>query len=263
MPEGHTIHRLARDQNADLAGQVIRTAAVQERFADGAARLDGQVLRRVEAYGKHMFVRWQGGDILHVHLGLFGKWRRSVSPPPAPIGEVRLRLIGPGHTWDLAGAMTTRLIDPGERDATIKAIGPDPLRKDAKPEQLWATLQKRSAPVGLLLMDQGVVAGIGNVYRSELLFLTGIHPLRPGKAVQRDEFDALWAETVRQLRLGVRRNRIVTRPPEELGRPVSRVGREDAVYVYKQTHCRWCGTELEVIPLAGRNAWACPVHQPR
>jgi len=263
MPEGHTIHRLARDQNADLAHQVVRTAWVQDRFAEGAARLDGQVLDRVESYGKHMFGWWASGDVLHVHLGLFGKWRRSPSPPPDPIGEVRLRLIGPTATWDLAGAMTTRVVDPGERDRTVAALGPDPLRRDAKPERLWATLQRRSTPIGTLLMDQSVVAGIGNVYRAELLFLCGIHPLRPGRAVTRDEFDALWAETVRQLRLGVRRNRIVTRPPAELRTPIGRVSREDAVYVYKQSHCRWCGSELEVIPLAGRRTWACPVHQPR
>lgn len=263
MPEGHTVHRLARDQNEDLAGHPVHTAVVQDRFAAGAARLDGQVLRKVEAYGKHMFSWFEGGDVLHVHLGLFGKWRRSPSPPPPPIGEVRLRLIGPARTWDLAGAITSRVVDPGERDRTVAGLGPDPLRRDAKPEQMWAALQRRGTPIGSVLMDQAVVAGIGNVYRSELLFLTGIHPTRPARAVTRDEFDALWSETVRQLRLGVRRNRIVTRPPAELGQPVSRTNRGDAVYVYKRTHCRWCGTELEVIPLAGRRTWACPVHQPR
>ena len=122
MPEGHTVHRLARDQNEDLAGHEVRTSAVQDRFAEGAARLDGQVLRKVEAYGKHMFSWFEGGDVLHIHLGLFGKWRRSPSPPPPPIGEVRLRLIGPARTWDLAGAITSRVVDPGERDRTVAGL---------------------------------------------------------------------------------------------------------------------------------------------
>ena len=263
MPEGHTVHRLARDQTADLAGHAVRTSTVQERFADGARRLDGRRIEKVEAYGKQMFQWWDGGEILHVHLGLIGKWKRRPSPPPPPVGEVRLRLEGPTHTWDLAGAITTQIVDPGTRQAIIAKLGPDPLRRGADPERMWTALQRRRQPIGAVLLDQAVVAGIGNVYRAELLFLTGVHPLRPANAVTRDEFDALWAETVRQLRLGVRRNRIVTVAPAELRQPFSKLEREEVVYVYHQSHCRWCGSELEVIPLGGRRIWACPVHQPR
>jgi endonuclease-8 len=261
MPEGHTIHRLARDQTADLVGVPVRTATVQDRFADGAARLDRRTIERVEAYGKHLFQWWDGGEVLHVHLGLFGKWTRRSSPPPAPTGEMRLRLEGPTHTWDLAGAITCRLVGPDDRDQVVAGLGPDPLRRDAKPEKMWDRLHRSRQPIGALLMDQAVVAGIGNVYRSELLFLVGVHPRRAGRDVTRDEFDRLWLETVQQLRLGVRRNRIVTRRPHELTRSGVKAKAKDALYVYKREHCRWCDSPLDVVTLAGRRAWACPVHQ--
>ncbi|HEX7135823.1 MAG TPA: DNA-formamidopyrimidine glycosylase family protein, partial [Iamia sp.] len=114
MPEGHTIHRQAREQRADLAGHALRTNVVQERFAGAAARLDGQVLTDVEAYGKHLFQTWEDGSVVHVHLGLYGKWRRQPVPPEAMVGAVRLRLVGPTRAWDLAGATVCALVTPDE-----------------------------------------------------------------------------------------------------------------------------------------------------
>jgi len=262
VPEGHTIHRLARDQTKDLTGHAIVTTVVQDRFAHGASRLDGRVIERIEAYGKHLFQWWEGGDVLHVHLGLFGRWRRRASPPPDPVGELRLRLQGPGRTWDLSGAIVCSLVTPDDRDATVTKLGPDPLRADADPERMWARVHRSRQSIGALLMDQSVVAGIGNVYRAELLNIVGVHPRREGRAVERREFDDLWTETVRQLRLGVRRNRIVTVHPEELGRPASRTSRRDAFYVYQRTTCRRCGSALQVFDVAGRRTWACPTCQP-
>lgn len=262
MPEGHTIHRLARDQARDLVGHHIRTAVVQDRFAAGAALLDARTVSSVEAYGKHLFHWWEGGVILHVHLGLFGRWQRRRSPPPPPVGQMRLRLEGPTHTWDLAGAITTRIISPDERDEVVAPLGPDPLRPEAGPERMWDRVRRSRTPIGTLLMDQKVVAGVGNVYRAELLFLVGVHPTRPGREVSRDEFDRLWAEMVSQLRLGVRRNRIITRSPAETG-PATRIRMDEALYVYKRSECRWCGSDLDVLTLAGRRTWACPVHQRR
>ena len=262
MPEGHTIHRIARDQRRDLVGQPVRASSVQDRFAGGAERLDDQVLRRVEAWGKHLFHWYEGGDLLHVHLGLIGKWQRRPQPAPPPVGAVRLRLEGEGNAWDLSGPMICRIVTPDDRDAVVAKLGPDPLRPDADPARMWARLQRSAKPIGLLLMEQDVVAGIGNVYRSELLSIAGIDPRRPGRDVTRPEFDALWAEMVRQLRLGVRRNRIVTMAPAEIGRPISRLARGDGRYAYKQDACGRCGTPLDVFPLAGRTTWACPTCQP-
>ena len=225
--------------------------------------LDGRVLNKVEAYGKHMFSWWDGGQVLHVHLGLFGKWRRRETPAGPPVGEMRLRLQGPQWTWDLSGATRCALITPDERDAVLARLGPDPLRTDADPERMWARIHRSRQAIGALLMDQSVVAGIGNVYRAELLNIVGVDPRRPGGDLERHEFDALWAETVRQLRAGVRRNKIVTRRADELRGPASRATLREAVYVYQRETCNRCGSPLDVFPLAVRRIWACPVCQPR
>jgi endonuclease-8 len=267
MPEGHTIHRLARDQTRDLRGQPVAASAGQDRFRSGAARLDRQVVARVEAWGKHLFHHLDSGDVLHVHLGLIGKWVRRSAGENGAMQEVtpstRLRLAVPEASWDLTGPMACEIITPSERDAIVAKLGPDPLRRGADPEKLWAKLQRSSKPVGLLLMEQDVVAGIGNVYRSELLNIVGIDPRRAGRDVTRDEFDALWAETVRQLRLGVKRNKIVTMDPADLPRPISRLRRGEGRYAYKRHDCGRCHTPLDVFPLAGRTTWSCPSCQPR
>jgi endonuclease-8 len=264
MPEGHTIHRLARDHTRDLGGRWVEATTGQARFAEGAERLHGQVLVRAEAWGKHLFHQFDAGDVLHVHLGLIGKWfRRTADPRPEPTATTRLRLAGDEVAWDLVGPMVCRVVSPSERDEVVAKLGPDPLRRDADPERMWAKLQRSSKPVGLLLMEQDVVAGIGNVYRSEMLNIVGVDPRRPGRAVARDEFDAIWAEAVRQLRLGVRRNRIVTMSAEDLPRPLNRLRRGEGRYVYKQEACGRCHTVLDVYPLAGRTTWSCPTCQPR
>lgn len=263
VPEGHTIHRLARDQNADLAGRPVEAAAGQERFREGAERLHGQILEQADAWGKHLFHTFESGDVLHVHLGLIGKWfRRVADPRPEPTATTRLRLAGDHVAWDLTGPMVCAVVSPDERAQVLARLGPDPLRRRADPERMWAKVQRSSKAIGLLLMEQDVVAGVGNVYRSELLNIAGIDPRRPGRAVTRDEFDLLWAETVRQLRLGLRRNKIVTMHPHELGRPVSKVGRGEGLYVYKQYACGRCHSVLEVFPIAGRTTWRCPTCQP-
>ena len=269
MPEGHTIHRLAKDQGDDLAGRTIRASSAQSRFVEGAALIDGTVLERSEAWGKHLFHTFDSGRVLHVHLGLIGKWfRRAGAPLPDPTDTTRLRLspkddAGDEVAWDLTGPMTCAVITPDQQDAVVATLGPDPLRTDADPERMWSRLQRSGKAVGLLLMEQDVVAGIGNVYRSELLNIVGIDPRRPGRKVTRDEFERLWAETVRQLRLGVRRNKIVTMSTAELPMPVSRLPNGEGRYAYKMEHCGRCHTELEVYPLASRTTWSCPTCQPR
>ncbi|WP_421119245.1 Fpg/Nei family DNA glycosylase [Aquihabitans daechungensis] len=271
MPEGHTIHRLARDLRADLGGTTLRVTSAQARSEATAALLDGNLLRRTEAWGKHLFLTFDSRQVLHVHLGLIGKWFRR-SPELAdgelapPTSTTRLRLEPSGGeplAWDLIGPMLAAAITPVDKRAVMARLGPDPLRKDADPERTWAKLQRSDKSVGLLLMEQDVIAGIGNVYRSELLNIVGVDPRRPGRAVQREEFEALWAETVRQLKLGVRRNRIVTMSADELPRPLSKLRRGEGRYVYKQEHCGRCGTELDIYPIAGRTTWSCPVCQPR
>lgn len=265
MPEGHTIHRHAKQQNKLLAGHPIAVSSPQGRFAADAARVDGAVLERVMPYGKHLFYEWSTGEVGHVHLGLFGKFRayRTDDPPP-PRGAVRMRLQGPDGTVDLNGPTACTVGPPDERDAILDRLGPDPIPRNAKPDVMLAKCERSRRSIGELLMDQSVVAGIGNVYRAEVLFVNGVHPLTPGRSCGEPTLRALWATAQGMLRDGVRAGRIVTVPREESGVPPGRrIPRSEATYAYKRERCLRCGTEIARDDMAGRTVYWCPVCQPR
>jgi len=260
MPEGHTIHRLARDLRADLGGRPVRTDVRQDRFREGAARLDGQVLTGTTALGKHLFLHFEGADVLYVHLGLIGKLQRRPVPAPEPSPNLRLRLEGEAHAWDLTGPMACELRDPSAVEEVAAGLGPDPLRRGADPERFVEAVRRSRKPIGALLLDQSVIAGLGNVYRAEILHLAGIHPDRPGRSLTEEQVRGLWDLAVEQLRLGVKRNRIVTVPLA--GRRLSSLPRHETTHVYKQERCRTCGDEVVRHPVGNRTSYACATCQP-
>jgi endonuclease-8 len=269
MPEGHTIHRLARDHTRWIAGRRLAVSSPQGRFAADAALVDGDVLETVEAYGKHLFYWWASGHVGHVHLGLFGKFRVHRGDVPAPRGTVRMRLStidtdGAPITIDLTGPTDCSIGTPDDRHAILARLGPDPLREDADPRAVIDRIVRSRRAIGGLLLDQAVVAGIGNVYRAEIMFVHGIHPERPGSACDPAELAAVWSTTVGMLRAGVRANRIVTVDRAELGlAPGVRIPRREATYVYGRDRCLRCGTPTRTTTVGGRTCWSCPVDQPR
>ena len=275
MPEGHTIHRLAREHNRLLVGHPVRATSPQGRFADSAALVDGHVLEGAEAWGKHLFVAFPGDRFVHVHLGLYGHFdvHRLADglEVPAPVGQVRLRLVAdPGAAYaDLRGATTCELVTGEQRDAVVARSGPDPIRPDATWEPAWQRVRRSRAPIGALLMDQTVLAGVGNVYRAELLFRHRMHPLRPGNTLRVGQFRAMWEDLVALMADGVRTGRIDTvRPehtPEAMGRPPRVDDHGGEVYVYRRAGqpCHVCGATVRTEELLGRNLFWCPRCQPR
>jgi endonuclease-8 len=268
MPEGHTIHRLAKEHTRAFSGAAVEATSPQGRFAQGAARISSRVLRKVEPYGKHLLYRFDGiPERLHVHLGLYGKFVPGLLPAPAPqpLGAVRLRLIGRAGYADLRGPASCELLLPGEVAALLARLGPDPLRRGADPDPAWLRLSRSRIAVGALVMDQTVMAGVGNVYRAEVLFRAGISPFRRGSEVTPVEFAALWTDLVQLMRAGVRDGRIVTTAPQD--RPPGRrrqPTRHEALYVYRRTGlpCRRCATPIRTELMVGRNLYWCPHCQP-
>ncbi len=278
MPEGHTIHRLARRHRALFRGRQVTASSPQGRFAEGAALLDGLVLTRAEAAGKHLFHHYAAESdgsgeqpdgsgerrLLHVHLGLYGTFQDGACPAPEPRGALRLRLVSDEHWLDLRGAIACELLEPPERRAIIDRLGPDPLRRGATPDRAFARIARSRAPIGTLLMDQTVLAGVGNVYRAEVLFRHALSPFAPGRDLERPTWEAIWADLVGLMRDGVRSGRIVTTRPGDRDRPRGRARREDAHYVYRRAGlgCRRCGTPVAAGVLANRNVFWCPTCQP-
>lgn len=266
MPEGHVLHRAARLQGRRFSGHVVSATSPQGRFADGAALIDGQVLVGIDALGKHLFYRFGSGDVLHVHLGLFGKFRISSRPAPEPSPNARLVLETMSDHLHLAGPTACDLIDPDEEAELRSRLGPDPILEPADgATELARRLRRRSISIGAALLDQKVVAGIGNVYRSELLFLAGVHPLTVAKVLDSPTIDGIWRRSVSALQAGERLGRIVTVVPTEMGAATPReLARGDRLYTYKRDGrpCRRCDDEIRSADADGRNVWWCPTCQP-
>lgn len=289
MPEGHSVHRLARQFGSVFSGERLAVSSPQGRFTAGAALLDGATLRSALAHGKQLFLRFDGDRVLRVHLGLYGAWtfggdatfrgassigapRRvgeseqpadddgappAYAGPPEPVGAVRVRLVS-AHGWaDLRGPTACEVITTAEEKVARAKLGPDPLQPDADGSVFGRKVMSSITPVGIQLMNQGVIAGIGNIYRAEVLFLQGINPWRPGKQLRDDEAAGIWADTVRVMKNGVREGRIITTTAEaRQGRPK----RSAPNYVYKRTGepCRRCGTPILTAVMAARNVFWCP-----
>jgi endonuclease-8 len=362
VPEGHTVHRLARTLRELFGGQALRVSSPQGRFAEGAALLDGRPLVAAEAWGKQLFLAFDASlpgstgrapsdspgtttlRWLRVHLGLYGAWtfagdgsadvahaigapRRRIgerdsipaaglSVPrsatagqgadpwvvPEPRGAVRVRLLGEHAVADLTGPAACEVVTPQEKAQVEARLGPDPIRDDggrasldAARQDFAARVRRSRVAIGQQLMDQAVVAGVGNIYRAEALFRAGIDPVRPGRDVPTEELARLWDDLVVLMRDGARTGAIVTTRPEHrdaraddalhydalpddavpdavLAPPSVRrrtrqntdgapgaVPADDAFYVYHRDGlpCRVCAAPVLTKELAGRNLFWC------
>lgn len=271
MPEGHTLHRLARSIDTAFGGQAPQVSSPQGRFADSAAVLDGTVLERSWAHGKLLFVDFADARTLYVHLGLIGKWFvLRVDPPgvePPATGQVRLRVLSDTHVADLRGPMACQLVDPAEVDRLVQRQGPDPLQPVTDlndPDAAYRKIVRSGKTVAELLMDQTVLAGVGNIYRCEVLWRHRLHPLKPGRSLKRGSWQLIWDDLVRLMPFGVRTGTIITLDDvlEDTEAALARgespdVPREFAVYQRTGMPCLRCGATVRHKVVAGRNLFWC------
>lgn len=186
--------------------------------------------------------------------------------PPPPRGAVRMRIIGDGDYFDLRGPTACELLDDAELKVLTDRLGPDPLRRDGRVEEFVRRVHKSRTDIGALLMDQKVVAGIGNVYRAELLYRHGVSPFRAGRDTDEPTLAAMWDDLCVLMRAGVKTGQIITTRKDDRDEPRRRrVPRSDAHYVYKRDGlgCRVCGTVVLTQVMVGRNLFWCPYCQPR
>jgi len=262
MPEGHTIHRHARMHTAELGGQRLAVSSPQGWASEAAEAVDGKVLTHVDAYGKHLLYRFEDDLSVHVHLGLFGKFRRYKLPGPPTRETTRLRFLGEERGMDLAGAVISQLIDPAEEDELMARLGPDPLVPRTRVNRLRTALARRKIPVGAALLDQSVIAGLGNIYRAEILFACGIDPHRESRSLTHDEVDCIWTTSKRMLRDGEKSGKIITVTRADAAGPLSKLTGTDRHQVYKREHCQRCGTPVQSETMAARTLFWCPNCQP-
>ena len=317
MPEGHTVHRLAAAFEQGFGGQRVRTSSPQGRFSEAAeldgmvllgAEAVGKHLFLPFAPSEDVD---RGSPVVrhvHIHLGLYGSWTfagepgfadaHAIGAPRLRIGEqeqeldgagvsdwrrivprptVRLRIAGPRGLADLTGPTACEIMDAQGRQDVLDRLGPDPLRPDADPRRFVDAVRRSRTTVGALLMNQKIVAGIGNIYRAELLFRARLDPFVPGSELSTGMLEEMWEDLVALMTYGARTGRIVTTQPEHRdieARIVERsrgtrqngdedqdvVSRERSFYVYhRQTlPCRLCGTIVRSGDLAARTVFWCP-----
>lgn len=326
MPEGHSVHRIARQFDRNIVGRTVSASSPQGRFAEGASVIDGREALEVRAVAKQMFLRFDGDVWLRVHLGMYGAWdfsgevvvdatiasangrmgqtnqrgtvvddepildaagensltsigaprrtrvrmseqttgleEQNEWPPPV-VGQVRLRLLTDTTCADLRGPTACVLQTPDEVQATIAKLGPDPLVDDLPEgeERFTATVRKKPTPIGLLLMDQAVVSGIGNVYRAELLFRARQNPHTPGRDVPEEVVRGIWRDWATLLPIGVETGQMMTMgglDPAAYRRAMARRADRHWVYHREGLPCRVCGTAIVMEEAAGRKLYWCP-----
>ncbi len=329
MPEGHSVHRIARQFGANFVGTAPAVSSPQGRFAQGAAILDGQRMLDARAVGKQMFLEFENQHWLRVHLGIYGAWdfagevkvdpsiqihglgdthlrygqtgeytrvggvslvdreaedsvtsigapRRTrvrmaehdtegvaESFPPEPRGQVRVRLLNESVCADLRGPTACEVLTPAEVNAVLHRLGPDPANANT-PEEMQRFVErahKKRTPIGLVLMDQSIVAGIGNIYRAEMLFRAGLDPHTPASALDRTVLEALWNDWAHLLEIGITVGQMITidgLDGEDYRRAL--VDREERHWVYKLegTPCKRCGTNIVLEEMGNRKLYWCP-----
>lgn len=300
MPEGHTVHRIAGLFRDVFQGQSVVASSPQGRFHDGAELISGSVLERAEARGKQLFLHFERERIVRVHLGIYGAWdvmtlqgesMRAGSPqtlslgapratrrrlgereksydadepfPPAPRGAVRLRLETLDVVADLRGPTACEVQTPEESAAVLARLGPDPLldRGIRGQREFVRRVASTSRPIGVVLMDQAVVSGIGNVYRAEILFRHGLDPYQPASSLPEETAVALWKDWAKLLADGVKTGVMLTRNDlDAAGRTRALRVAKDRYFVYKRAGlpCRVCATDVQMALMATRKLYFCP-----
>ena len=262
MPEGNEIHRFARRHAAAFAGKRVRVDSPNGGFPD-AEILHGRILRSVEAVGKHLGYVFGRDLILHIHLGMYGDFWEGTMPLPPEKGALRLRIYTKTDWIELRGGMDTTIYSAEKWQALLARLGPDPLREGSDPRSAFDLIEKRSTPLGLLLMDQSVIAGIGNIFRAELLYRARISPFRPGRETSAGSLRSIWKDAQTLMRAAMEDRRIVTTKAKDRLHKRGPVLDEEVHYVYRRhgKPCYVCGATIERKAMGGRTVYWCPVCQ--
>lgn len=262
MPEGHTVHRMADNFNRLFAGEHLEVESPQGRFESSARLVSGHTLVKASAIGKQMFLAFDNELTIRVHLGLYGKWTyHGVGriDAPEPVGQVRARFVNDTATADLRGPTVCEVITKHEVSLVAARLGPDPLNANPKgreSDRFIERVKRSRTPIGLQLMNQDVIAGIGNVYRAEILFRAGIDPHTPGESLTVEQLQVIWDDSVALLKVGVATGFMITR--DELFKKKPKKADRNSVYKREGLPCRGCGTNIAIELMAARKLYWCP-----
>jgi endonuclease-8 len=252
MPEGDTIHRAARRMDAALRGKeiVLADAPNPRSPIHGKAKVvEGSVLERVEARGKHLLAHFSSGHAVHSHLGMNGRWWIAADGR-MPYGKPWLVLSSGRGIASQTGGKILRLVSESKlrNDPGLAQLGPDPLAPGFDVEAAAERLRRRGVgiEVGEAILDQSIIAGIGNAIRNEALFRSGISPWRRVEELSAEELVRLVRENEKVMQISMAKGR-----------------RPRAIYRANRRGCPSCGGPISVRGQgdANRTAYWCPACQ--
>ncbi len=275
MPELPEVETTRRHLDDAMRGRVLsevelthpRTARHNSGPEEVVARLEGRRVLSVERHGKFLRIPLDDGQTLVAHLGMSGRW--SLDPQSeAPHTHFRARLDD-GSVVMFIDPRTFGFVavyDEGELgESGLGRLGPDAWSQPPSSEELMAVLAGRTAPIKALLLDQGPISGLGNIYADEVLFLSGIHPLTPGGELTRGDCDRLLAATRDVLGSAIEHGGTTLDdlayllPDGRAGDNLTRLH----VYGREGEECDVCATPVERVVVRSRSSHFCPVCQAR
>lgn len=260
MPEGDTLHRTARTLRALLAGKtILRLSSELEAIDD--ARLAGRRILDVEARGKNLLVHLEGDRVLYTHMRMKGSWHvyRSGERWRKPAHRARLVVETADVVAVCFSAPVVEVLSEAQvaRHPTLGTLGPDVLSDSFHIPDVRSRMRELSAlPIGEALLRQDVVAGIGNVYKSEVLFVARIHPATAVRDLADEEIDRILLTASDLMKRNLDGFSRVTTP--------RRAGRRHWVYGLQGRPCLVCGAAIRMRRqgAAGRSTYWCPECQP-
>ncbi len=279
MPEGDTIYRAARAMQKALGGKVVtgfETVLAKLARVNDDVPLVGRVVEKVESHGKWLLIYFSGDLILVTHMLMSGNWHLYHPGERWRMGRSRMRAMIRTEDWEavafnvpIAEFHTARSL---ERSAQVPKLGPDILAGDFTVEDGVARLtaygkQHPDAEIAVVLLNQRVLAGLGNVYKSEVAFAAGVNPFRAIRTLTLKEIGALVEVAQRYLKANVADGKsegIVTYAANR--RTTQAMNREKRLWVYRRQgqECRRCGARVMMRKQGeqARSTYWCPVCQP-
>jgi formamidopyrimidine-DNA glycosylase len=271
MPELPEVEYVARQLREDLVGRRIEGVDVRwERSIEGipaaelAVRLRGRRVVGVDRRGKYLLIEFDEGPALAIHRRMSGNLYFAALDAEEPYARVRL-LLDDGRALiysDPRKFGRLSLLEEGRVSPGFAALGPEPLEPAFTPAALAARLAGRRGALKVLLLDQSVLAGLGNIYADEALFRAGLHPLRPGGSLSRREIARLHAGIRGALETGIAHGGTTFGRHRDAYNEAGRNLEHVAVYRRTGQPCPRCGTPIERITVAQRGTHFCPHCQP-
>lgn len=274
MPELPEVETVRRMLDAHVLGRTVARARLSDKKLRTAIspaafrKLVGRAIESTGRHGKYLFVHFSGGVTLLSHLGMSGRWLFSDGEPTDELPHVHATLVFADGSWlrfqdpRRFGLVRVVASERLTKEPELARLGPDPIAAPPDPADLRERARGRTVAVKAFLLDQGEIAGVGNIYASEILHRTGVHPARKAGSIREPEWSAIAVETRRVLEEAIDRMGTTFSSYRTLWNEPGQYGERLLVYDRAGQPCRRCGRPIRRSVIGQRSTYFCPSCQP-